>query len=73
LADKLAAARAGVVMTDDELAKALNKAALARALKDADDPIRQLADRLDMSVADVLRLAAAMIERLLPGDKPTLH
>lgn len=59
-------------MTDAELAKVLARAQLARALKD-DDPLREIASRLDMTVADALRLAAAMIERLLPSDKPTLH
>lgn len=59
-------------MSDADLAKALARAQLSRALK-GDDPIRQLADRLDMTTADVLRLAAAMIERLLPSEKPTLH
>jgi putative heme iron utilization protein len=52
---------------DDALAKALNKAALARALKNADDgPLRDIASRLDMTTADVLRLPAAMIERPFP-------
>jgi hypothetical protein len=52
----------GVAIMSDDLAKALAKAALARALKD-DDPLREIASRLDMTTADVLRLAAAMIER----------
>jgi hypothetical protein len=59
---------------NDALARALQKAALARALNpdDPNDSIRQAAAKLDMTVADLLRLIAGMLDRLTAPSE-TLH
>jgi len=55
---------------DDELAKALRAAQLARALEE--NPISVAAAKLDMSTADFLRMIAGMIDRLTTPS-PTIH